>query len=316
VSAPPSIAVVIPSHNRPEPVGGALASVRAQTSPPDAVVVVDDGSQPPLQLPAEPGLTLLRNHPAAGANAARNCGWRAAGTDYVAFLDDDDRFATGKIAAVREALDRDPLADVVYHCAQITMVNEGVAYRTGVVDLGASTDPYRDLLIRNGVGGTPMVTVRTAMLRQVGGFDEQLGSMQDYDLWLRLAQAGARFHYVDEPLTLCRYVTAGGGISTNVEKHFLAAQAIEAKHVKGYALLSPAQRRAHQAFVINVATHRALMAGDTARARALQRDLLRVDRSPRALANAAVTALGPKAAFRVRSMLDRGPTAAARGSTA
>jgi GT2 family glycosyltransferase len=315
-AAPPTIAVVIPSHNRPASVAGALASVRAQTSAPDAVVVVDDGSQPPVDLPAERGLTLLRNDPAAGANAARNRGWRAAGTGFIAFLDDDDRFAAGKIAAVREALDRDPLADVIYHCAQITMVNEGVSYRTGVVDLGASTDPYRDLLIRNGVGGTPMVTVRTTMLQAVGGFDEELGSMQDYDLWLRLAQAGARFHYIDEPLTLCRYTTAGGGISTNVEKHFRAAEAIEAKHAKGYALLSPAQRRAHQAFVINVATHRALMAGDTARARTLQRELLRVDRSPRALANAAVTALGPKAAFRLRSLMDRGPTAAARGSTA
>jgi glycosyltransferase involved in cell wall biosynthesis len=312
----PTIGVVIPSHNRPDAVAGAVASVRRQTSAADAVVVVDDGSQPPLELPDEPGLTVLRNDPARGANAARNRGWAAAGTDFVAFLDDDDRFAPGKLAAVRAALREDPAADVVYHSALITMVNEGVQYRTGVVDLGASTDPYRDLLIRNGVGGTPMVTVRTALLQQVAGFDEGLGSMQDYDLWLRLAQAGARFRYLDEPLTSCRYVTAGGGISTNVDKHFRAAEQIEAKHAAGYAMLSPAQRRAHRAFVINVATHRALMAGDTARARRLQRDLLAVDRSPRTLANAVVTALGPKAAFRLRSMLDRGPTAAGRGSTA
>jgi len=134
--------------------------------------------------------------------------------------------------------------------------------------------------------------------------------MQDYDLWLRLAQSGARFHLVGEVLTRYAYVTRGGQVSTNVDKHFRAAAAIEAKHVAGYAGLSPAQRRAHRVFVLNVATHRALLAHDTALARRLQWQVLRTTRSPAAVANALVTMLGPGVAFRLRSRISRGPTAA------
>ena len=310
----PTIAVVIPSHNRPDAVRGALASVAAQTDPADRVIVVDDGSAPPLDpalLPSLPGrLTVLRNEVAGGANAARNRGWREADTEWVAFLDDDDRFQADKVARLRAAIAQDPGADVIYHPAWILMVNERVGYRTSPKDLGAVDDPYRELLVGNYLGGTPMVTVRRSALEAVAGFDESLPSMQDYDLWLRIARDGARFHYVDRVLTCCRYTTAGGGISTHVDEHFAAAAAIEAKHEAGYQLLTPAERQQHDVFVLNVGTHRALMAGDTALARKLQRQVLSKTRRPSAVANALVTMLGPRPAFRLRSMISRGPTAA------
>jgi len=310
----PTIAVVIPSHNRPDALRGALASVGAQTDPADEVIVVDDGSQPPVDpttMPSLPGrLKVLRNDVASGANAARNRGWRAASSQWVAFLDDDDRFKADKLARVRAAIAQHPDADVIYHPAWIRMVNEGVGYRSAPKDLGPVADPYRELLVGNYLGGTPMVTIRRSRLVEIDGFDEALPSMQDYDMWLAMARHGVRFAYIDEPLTLCRYTTAGGGISTNVDKHFAAARAIEAKHAQGYAALTPQELARHQVFVLNVATHRALMAGDSARARALQREVLRTTRSPAAAANALVTMLGPRAAFRLRSMISRGPTAA------
>lgn len=310
----PSIAVVIPTHNRPDAVGAAVGSVLAQTSPADAIVVVDDGSEPAVDADAlvdrSSSITVLRNEKAAGGNAARNRGWQSCEQDWISFLDDDDRFEPGKLAALREAIVANPTADVIYHMAWIQMVNEGFGYRTAPKDLGACSDPYRELLVGNYVGGTSMVTVRRSALQSVGGFADGLPSMQDYDLWLRLAEQGAQFHLIPQVLTDYAYITAGGQVSTNVDKHFRAAAAIEAKHVKGYAMLSPAQRRAHRVFVINVATHRALLARDAALARRLQWQVLRTTRSPAALANAAVTMLGPDAAFRVRSMIGRGPTAA------
>lgn len=299
---------MIPSHNRPDALAGALQSLANQTTPADQIVVVDDGSEPPVDAPR---VTVLRNETAGGANAARNRGWQHLNTDWVAFLDDDDRFQPGKIAAVKAAIR--PELDVIYHPAWIRMVNEGIGYRTAPKDLSRVEDPYRELLVGNYLGGTPMVTVRRSKLQEVGGFDATLPSMQDYDLWIRLAAAEARFGFIDEPLTHCRYTTEGGGISTNVDKHFAAAAAIQAKHAADYALLSPAQRRDHEVFILNVATHRALMAGDKQRARQLQWEVLKLSRNPRTMANAAVTMLGPKAAFTLRSKLQRGPTAARDG---
>jgi GT2 family glycosyltransferase len=309
-----SIAVVIPTHNRPDALVGAVGSVVAQSSPADEIIVVDDGSQPALDVPLLramlPDIMVLRNDVAAGGNAARNRGWHASSCEWIAFLDDDDRFAGEKLSALRAAIRADPGADVLYHLAWIRMVNEGIGYRTAPKDLRTSDDPYGELLIGNYVGGTSMVTVRRSALDAVGGFDEGLPSMQDYDLWLRLAQQGSRFHLIGDVLTHYAYVTGSAQISTDVERHFAAAAAIEAKHADGYARLTPAQRRTHRVFVLNVATHRALIAGDAALARQLQREVLRTARTPAALAAAMVTMLGPGAAFRLRSVLSRGPTAA------
>ena len=77
-----SIAVVIPTHNRLDELVGALGSVVAQTSPADEVIVVDDGSEPAVEVPVLramlPDITVLRNESARGGNAARNRGWRSS----------------------------------------------------------------------------------------------------------------------------------------------------------------------------------------------------------------------------------------------
>ncbi len=310
------IAVVIPTHDRRSSVVGAVRSAATQTDPADEIVVVDDGSSPPVDRAAVEGaagevpLTLLRYDRAQGANAARNAGIAATTADWVSFLDDDDRFAPEKLALLRAAIRRDPPCDVVHHAARIHMIRQGVAYTTAPKDLEAVPDPYHDLLIGNWVGGTSMVTVRRSRLAEVGGFDEALPSMQDYDLWLRLARGGARFRLVPDALTHYRYDTAGDAISLDVDKHLAAEAALRDKHAAGYATLTDAEQRTHRVWSLNVATHRALLAGDAATARRLQRRALRAGRSPAALANAVVTGLGPTVAFRVRSLMSRGPTTA------
>lgn len=304
-----TVGVVIPSHNRPDALARALQSLAEQTSAPDQIVVVDDGSEPPIDAEGLSGVTLVRNERASGASAARNRGWQSLDTDWVAFLDDDDQFEPEKIAAVKAVIEADPDLDVIYHPAWISMVNEGVGYRTAPLDLATVADPYQELLVSNCLGGTPMVTVRRSLLAAVGGFDDELPSMEDHDLWIRLAAAGAQFGFIDQTLTHCRYLTRGGGLSTDVEKHFAGAEGIQAKQAAGYAALSPAQRQRHELFVLNTATHRALMAGDLTLARALQWQVVKKSPTPTTIAAAIVTMLGPKVAFTLRSKVSRGPTA-------
>ena len=87
------IAVVIPVY-RAHYLGDCLASVFAQTQPPDQVIVVDDGSPDRAAIaeavaPFQAGVRLLRQEN-AGAGAARNLGIRHADTELIAFLDADD----------------------------------------------------------------------------------------------------------------------------------------------------------------------------------------------------------------------------------
>ena len=96
-----SVSVVIPVFEARETLKAALASVAAQTLQPLEILVVDDASPVPPDVPA-PARTLRapRNR---GPAAARNLGIAAARGRFVAFLDADDLWLPGKLAAQAEA---------------------------------------------------------------------------------------------------------------------------------------------------------------------------------------------------------------------
>ena len=110
----PLVSVVIPTYDRPALVRKAVASVGAQTYPNVELLVVDDCSPTPVkQAPEELSLgpsiavRVLRHEENRGGNAARNTGIRVAAGEYVAFLDDDDRWHPEKfdrqVRAFRES---------------------------------------------------------------------------------------------------------------------------------------------------------------------------------------------------------------------
>jgi glycosyltransferase involved in cell wall biosynthesis len=113
------ISVIIPTLNRPALLREAIASVMAQTRPADEIIVVDDGSQPPVQeasLKSEFGslVRVLRNPEPQGLAWVRNQGAMAATGKYVAHLDDDDLFAPETLAECSGLLEADPTLELVF----------------------------------------------------------------------------------------------------------------------------------------------------------------------------------------------------------
>ena len=84
-----SISVIVPVFNRSVQLEAALASILSQSFQPSEVIVVDDGSQPPLQLNHD-RVQLIRVESNEGVSHARNLGIHAASSDWIAFLDSDD----------------------------------------------------------------------------------------------------------------------------------------------------------------------------------------------------------------------------------
>ena len=108
----PRIVVVIPVRDRPLLVLRAVKSVATQLPPPAQVIVVDDGSEPPVEPEsliqgahvegAQVDVRLVRV-PHGGVSSARNAGVAAADADWITFLDSDDEAAPGWLAAIAAA---------------------------------------------------------------------------------------------------------------------------------------------------------------------------------------------------------------------
>jgi GT2 family glycosyltransferase len=213
--SPPSIAVVIPTHNRPDRLARCLAAVAAQDRPPDEIVVVDDGSSSPAAVGAD-GVTLLRNDPPRGAAAARNRGWRATSTDYVLFTDDDCRPAPGWVAAMERA-------------AEPGLVLVGRTLPDP--DDGAELTPFdRSVRIERCDGGflTCNALYPRAVLERVGGFDERFRLLgEDTDLGQRALEAGCDGAYVEDAL-----------VHHAIERDSLRGRLRERRRITDIALLS------------------------------------------------------------------------------
>ena len=146
--------VVIPTHNRHDLLTNAVQSVFSQTCLPAELIVVDDGSDPPVgeqifdSAPNEVTCQMLRNDFPRGAAAARNRGVSGASGSWIAFLDDDDVLLPDKLKCVSQAVARNPQAKVLYHPAIISMVRENIFYRSGVHDINQHPDTVNHLFCK------------------------------------------------------------------------------------------------------------------------------------------------------------------------
>jgi glycosyltransferase involved in cell wall biosynthesis len=208
------VGVVVPAYAPAPYLERALDSVLAER--PAAVVVVDDGSDPPLT--ADVRVQWIRRAENGGPAAARNDGIAALATEWVGFCDADDEWLPGKLAA--QAVD----ADVI--CGGAVIVDER-GRRTA--EGWPLLEPAR-LYERNPILLSSVV-VRRELLVTAGGFDASLRHAEDWDLWLRLAQLGARFTTVPEARV--RYRRHAGGLTQHVAALARAQLEVHRRHAAG-----------------------------------------------------------------------------------
>lgn len=259
------ISVLITTHNRQIDVIRAVESATLQSALPFEVIVVDDGSMPAIEdstfskCPKDVPVRIIRNPIALGASAARNIGILAARADWIAFLDDDDEFMPEKVASLTTAISQSQDTDVFYHPCVINMINERLEYRTRPGRQADSKLLYQSLLVKNIIGGTPMVAAKKTALISVGLFDEKLKALEDYDLWLRMAKSGHQFKFIDAILTRCHYTTRRKSITKSDAAGLGTFEAIENKHAVDFIALNSHQRTEHELWKQNNLIHRATL---------------------------------------------------------
>jgi glycosyltransferase involved in cell wall biosynthesis len=209
-----AVTVVIPTRNRPELLRLTLWCVLRQRDAAVRAVVVDDGStvdtEAAVSAFADDRVRVIRHAVPQGVSAARNRGISEATTEWVAFCDDDDLWSPDKLVRQVESA-RAIQRDWVY--AGCVMVNRALEIR------GGSSPPGPEGMVAalrrcNAVpAGASNVLVRTDLLRRVGGFDERLTHVPDWDLWLRLAAHGLPA-WVPQPLVAYRMHAGNASLRT------------------------------------------------------------------------------------------------------
>lgn len=198
--AAPSISVCIPAYQAEKFVAAAIDSALAQEPAPFEVLVCDDGSTDDTSgvVAAYGDRVRLLRQANGGEAAARNALWRAARGEYVAYLDADDVYLPGRLAAVQALLVADPALDLVTTDAYITVDGEVVGRRYEGDQQFATTDQRRAILRSNFVFGHAVV--RRALLEELGGYDPDIHHATDWEMWVRMVLHGARLGLVPEPL--------------------------------------------------------------------------------------------------------------------
>lgn len=108
-SGVPTFSVILTTFERPGFLEEAVQSVLEQTYPDFELIVVDDGSLPPAQVPDDPRIELVRQETNRGIAAARNRGLAVAKGDYICFLDDDDWYDPERLAMVVPVITQTPI---------------------------------------------------------------------------------------------------------------------------------------------------------------------------------------------------------------
>jgi glycosyltransferase involved in cell wall biosynthesis len=205
-----TVSVVVPTFNRLRYLQPAIESVYAQTFNDWELIIADDGSDCETRqylhsLESRPRVTVLWLQHCGRPAMVRNAALQRAVGEYVAFLDSDDLWAARKLERQIETL------RARTHCrwsyTAFLRVDAGgnplpeEATRPWVPHEG---DIFDQVVTGRASIRTPSVLAARPLLAQAGGFDGEMLSAEDYDLWLRLA-LHSEVAIVDEPLVYVRY---------------------------------------------------------------------------------------------------------------
>ena len=212
MAQPVTISILVPTYNTdPAMLTAMVESVRSQIYPHWELCIADDASPKPhvrqmlQELAAqEPRIQLHLGETNRGVSHATNQALALASSPFVVLLDHDDLLQPQAIYRVAQCvLADDP--DMLY--SDEVLVSPDASQVLQYFHRPAFSPEY----LRSHPYIVHMVGFRTALLRELGGFDEALTISQDYDLILRVSEAASRIAHIPEILYQWRTHTGSAG---------------------------------------------------------------------------------------------------------
>jgi glycosyltransferase involved in cell wall biosynthesis len=302
-----SVSVIIPTHSRPQLLPRAVESAFAAATDVE-VVVVDDASTDETADVCQTlgGIKYIRLEDNRGVAGARNVGVLASSSEYTALLDDDDERLPGSLDLQLAALQDQPETGLIYGQALFGGANDCLAQDRYPLSCPAG-DIFWQLLAQNFIPSGSVV-IRRSCLLSAGLFDRSIAGIDDWDLWIRIAELYP-IAALDEPVMIWRRPSPDSkqGSAKAVELVALSTKQFRQRWLKmsRVALASKAARRkVSRQFSQNMASHlaweavRSFSCGQLGRANRCVVAALRLH--PRGLAWRALTELSGDGPYSVR----------------
>lgn len=226
--------VIIPTYNHAEFLRRAIRSVLDQTFTNWNCLIVDNHSGDHTEdVVAEFGdhrLQLIKIHNHGVIAASRNLGIKNAEGTWLAFLDSDDIWYPKKLEVIASEIDNRKSLDVI--STDEWVVNQAGSNRS-ILRYGPYCDNfYKTLLLEGNRLSTSATVIRREFLEKTKlqfREDKNFITVEDYDLWLHLAHAGAKFSFLRS--IEGEYSIHGANSSANVERHYRNLKAMLHDHV-------------------------------------------------------------------------------------
>ncbi len=199
----------------------ALESVFVQTLPPHQLVLVVDG---PVGRDQEAVIEQYRHDQRIlvvdvvrlpnnqGLATALNAGLEVCQGEWIMRMDSDDICSPDRLAIQLSCVDRFPDVDIFSSwCEEFSDDDDRRKIKASAIEHDAvvNTLRWRNALVH------PSNLIRATTLRQLGGYRGKYGRLEDYDLYVRMALAGARFRVIPTELLQMRvdraFVVRRGG---------------------------------------------------------------------------------------------------------
>lgn len=188
--------IITTCKRTPDIVMRAVESVIRQTYADIEILLIDDSPEDfpfreevrrraeELSVSSGKMIRYIPHEKCMGACAARNTGTENSHGEIIGFLDDDDEWLPEKVEKM-VPLFSDPEVGLVY-CHNIRIFDD-----TGKEEVIHRRDhgpyPYKEIVRGNYIGSTSFPLLRKKALQEIGGFDLEMQSAQDGDVWARLS---------------------------------------------------------------------------------------------------------------------------------
>lgn len=227
------VSVVIPVYNRRDALRKTIRSVINQTYKNIEIIIIDDCSIEDIEGIIgeinDDRIFYYKNKENKGSNYSRNKGISMSNGNYIAFQDSSDIWKNNKLEKQMEEFIKDNDIDVVY-CETQYEDKHGISIITPSKifnDKERNVEINKTLMFTNIIDTTGLVIKKNCLL-EVGGFDEKIPRLQEWELCIRLSNK-YKFKCVNEVLSESKY--RNDSISANWNKLVCASGMIINKHI-------------------------------------------------------------------------------------